>query len=75
MDPQSEDYQFGVMATEMKNLRISMNILTVELKTLGNTVDDLKLFKEKTVGMAIGTSAVISAVIGFLFHMAPLWVK
>lgn len=75
MDPQSNDYQFGVLNTEMKALRTAITSLTTEVRALSGEVSEIKLFRAKVVGMALLASTVVSIVMPLLTEAVRSWAK
>lgn len=72
MDPQSDDFIFGKLVTEIGHLATVVNELSAMVKTLAHEVEEIKLFRAKVVGMSIGASVVVS----LLFHVAEsIWAK
>lgn len=63
MDPQSNDFQFGKLTTEIDNLSKAVYRLSHHVETLSGEIGEIKLFRAKVVGASVALSMLASGVI------------
>ena len=75
MDPQSNDYQFGLMSARMKSLEKAIDALTLSIAALSNDLNEIKLFRAKVLGMSVASSAIVSGIVVLATLGIQAWAK
>lgn len=75
MDPNSNDYRFGVLDTSIKGLTVVVTALTGEVKGLRGDIDEIKLFRAKVLGMAVAASTIVSIMFAVIAKAVETWAR
>ena len=73
MDPQSDDYQFGRLTTEVGHLASAVRALTGQVAALRQELEELKMFRSKVLGMSVAASLLASVVLSLGMALAKSW--
>ena len=73
MDPQSDDYQFGRLTTEVGHLTSAVKVLTLQVTALRVELEELKMFRSKVMGISVAASLLASMVLSLGMAFAKAW--